>query len=683
MRNRGVYYFNCKKLVLLIAIAAVTITSYAQSLPPDKDQQKNDSLKNYNLNEVEIKALESLRIHVSPVPVQILNGKTLENLNSLSVADAVRYFSGVQLKDYGGIGGLKTINVRSLGTNHTAVFYDGIAIGNAQNGQVDLGKFSLSNMEEISLYNGQNPDLLQPAKSYSSASSIYLKSKIPAFQANKPLNATFTLKSGSFGLINPALDVDYKLTNKIYSRISTEFTNANGHYKFRYTNGVYDTTAVRNNADIIAYRLEATLFGKPDSNTSWTAKYYHYHSERGLPGAIVANRFDYSQRLWDQSNFLQIDFDRKVTSFYKLAFKGKYTADYNRYLDPEYITTNGFLENEYKQKESYFSLANEFQLFPSWKMSLSADYIHNTLDANLYRFPYPARNTFLAVLATDVKFKGLNIQGSLLGTFIDESVEAYQAASSKQEYTPAIMFSWKPFENQDLRVRGFYKSIFRMPTFNDLYYTFIGNSFLRPEYTDQYDIGLTYFKFLNGNVFTYLSVQSDVYYNSVRDKIVAVPSSNLFRWTMINLDEVKIKGLEVNIKTNGVISRQLRFSSLLNYTYQKALDVTPEAYNYHHQIPYIPLHSGSFTASVDADHYGANYSFIYTGERYNQKANIPANYVEPWYTHDISGWYSFKVYNYPFTIRAEVNNLLNQYYDVILNFPMPGRNYRFTLCMNI
>ena len=43
-------------------------------------------------------------------PVQILSGKELEKLNVYSVADALRYFSGVQIKDYGGIGGLKTVN---------------------------------------------------------------------------------------------------------------------------------------------------------------------------------------------------------------------------------------------------------------------------------------------------------------------------------------------------------------------------------------------------------------------------------------------------------------------------------------------------------------------------------------------------------------------------------------------
>ncbi len=72
------------------------------------------------------------------IPAQTLKEEEqFQRLNSFSVADAIRYFSGVQLKDYGGVGGLKTVNIRSMGTNHMAVFYDGIQLGNAQNGQVD------------------------------------------------------------------------------------------------------------------------------------------------------------------------------------------------------------------------------------------------------------------------------------------------------------------------------------------------------------------------------------------------------------------------------------------------------------------------------------------------------------------------------------------------------------------
>ena len=89
------------------------------------------------------------------IPVKELSGERLQRLNSHNVADALRYFSGIQIKDYGGVGGLKTVNIRSMGTNHVGVFYDGIELGNAQNGTVDLGRFSLDNMESVTLYNGQ------------------------------------------------------------------------------------------------------------------------------------------------------------------------------------------------------------------------------------------------------------------------------------------------------------------------------------------------------------------------------------------------------------------------------------------------------------------------------------------------------------------------------------------------
>ncbi|MGN0234170.1 MAG: TonB-dependent receptor, partial [Bacteroidaceae bacterium] len=49
---------------------------------------------------------------------QQLKGEELQRLNSLNVADALRFFAGVQLKDYGGVGGIKTVNIRSMGTNH-------------------------------------------------------------------------------------------------------------------------------------------------------------------------------------------------------------------------------------------------------------------------------------------------------------------------------------------------------------------------------------------------------------------------------------------------------------------------------------------------------------------------------------------------------------------------------------
>lgn len=677
--------FCNKYLVLIPCTFIVFLNSQAFSQEKDKDSisRSSDSLKTFTLRDVEVKSSEYRKIHSSPVAVQQLKGTDLENLNSLSIADAVRYFSGVQLKDYGGIGGLKTINVRNLGSQHTSVYYDGLAIGNAQNGQIDLGKYSLQNMKEISLYSGQKPDLLQPAKAHASASSLYLISETPEFKDGKRHHTNVQLKGGSFGLLNPSLNASYKIIDNIYTKISSEYLHANGRYKFRYTNGVYDTTATRNNTDITSLRLETGIYKTQDKGISWSINFYHYQSNRGLPGAIVANRFDYSQRLWDRNSFMQGSYKNKLNKRYSFAIKGKFAKDYTRYLDPEHISLDGFLDNRYDQKEGYLSLANEFIVTNYWKIGLSTDFQYNKLDANLYRFAYPVRKTVLAALTSDIELDNIHIQGSLLGTIVNETVKTFNDTSNKEELSPTLMFNWKPFKSETFRVRGFYKNIFRLPTFNDLYYTFIGNTNLKPEYTNQYNLGFSFSKILQNGFLNHISIQSDLYYNTVKDKIIAMPSANLFRWTMMNLGKVDIRGLELALQTQHHLTKNLTLSTRTNYTYQKAIDLTPKGTTYSEQIPYAPLHSGSFISTIAANTYGMNYSFIYTGERYSQKANIPANYVEPWYTHDIAFWRTFEISQQKVKLHAEVNNFLNQYYDVILNFPMPGRHYRLTLTVPI
>jgi len=125
------------------------------------------------------------------IPSQKLDGAVLERLNAHSVADALRYFSGLQIKDYGGVGGLKTVNIRSMGTNHLGIFYDGIELGNAQNGQIDLGQLSLDNVEEITLYNGQKSAIFQPASDFGNAGSVYIRTRTPRFDINKLFNLRF------------------------------------------------------------------------------------------------------------------------------------------------------------------------------------------------------------------------------------------------------------------------------------------------------------------------------------------------------------------------------------------------------------------------------------------------------------------------------------------------------------
>lgn len=615
------------------------------------------------------------------IPVQRLDGQQLERLSAHSVADALRYFSGVQIKDYGGVGGLKTVNIRSMGTQHVGVFYDGVELGNAQNGQVDLGRFSLDNMETISLYNGQKSDVFQSAKDFASAGAVYMLSRTPVFGETEHTHLKATFKTGSFGLANPALLWERKLSDRLSTSLSAEGMYTTGKYRFTYqVKDGYDTTAVRHNGDVRALRVENGWFGKAQGGY-WRAKAYLYASERGYPGAVVRNKFMHEDRQWDWNTFVQGMYRKDVSERYHLMVKGKYAYDYLRYLaDPNKDETLFYADNRYRQQESYLSLVQGLHLLPGWDLGVAADYQFNALNANLRDFVYPRRHTALLSVATSWRIQRLKAQASLLGTWVHDAVRTgAERAIDRLEWTPTVVCSWQPWPAHDWHLRGFYKRIFRMPTLNDLYYTLIGNTRLNPEYTDQYNVGMTYGRSFAHGFLRRIEGQADAYYNRVEDKIVAIPTANAFRWTMLNLGEVRIKGVDVAVQAVGQIRKDFTVQIRLNYTWQQAQDVTDRASEFYGgQIPYIPWHSGSAALNLGWRRWELNYSFIYTGERYTSQANIPENYLLPWYTSDLALAHQLPLKKGDLRLVLEVNNLFNQQYEVVLCYPMPGINFKCT-----
>lgn len=658
-------------LAVVMPLVCCCVDLYAQTV---------DSTKTYHIEEVSVSAQ---RIRKEVIPVQMLAGEELQKLSVHSVADAIRYFSGIQIKDYGGIGGLKTVNIRGLGTQHVGVFYDGVQLGNAQNGQIDLGRFSLDNMEAVSLYNGQKSAIFQSAKDFASAGSIYMTARHPSFGEGQNYRLKGTFKTGSFGLVNPSVLLEHRLSKQVSGSLSAEYMYTSGKYKFRYRqkNG-YDITETRKNGDVEAIRAEYGLFGDMQGG-EWKAKAYLYNSERGLPGAAVRETGDFvhEDRQWDTNFFLQGSF-RKHWGNYSLQTNGKYAYDYLHYLsDPRLDVTTMYVNNHYRQHELYFSAANMLNILPFWSADVSVDFQWNKLNADLVNFVYPCRYTALVAAATALHFERFKLQASLLGTFVHETTKVPNAAAGdKHKYTPTVVASWQPFKNEDLNLRAFYKKIFRMPTLNDLYYTFIGNIDLNPEYTTQYDIGVTYSRKFRGGYPARLEFQADAYYNEVTDKIVAMPTSNQFRWTMVNLGYVEMHGVDVALQTEWHLLKDLKANLRVNYTYEKAQDFTDAKSDYYGgQIPYIPWHSGSAVLNLSYRDWDMNYSFIYTGERYELSANIPENYAKEWYTNDLSLSRRLHWKKMLWKLTAEVNNVFNQQYEVVQWYPMPGINFRFVI----
>lgn len=622
------------------------------------------------------------------IPVQRLSGDELKKLNSLTVADAMRYFSGLQVKDYGGVGGLKTVNVRSMGTNHSAVVYDGVELGNAQNGQIDLGQFSLDNIEEISLHNGQKSDILQPAKDFGSAASVYLRTKRPVFAPGSNFRFRGSVKAGSFDLLNVAAVAEFKFSPKVSASMSVEGLTSSGKYKFRVRRFApdgtmaYDTTATRRNGDINAIRAEVNLYGNL-SVGSWSAKVYNYSSKRGIPGAVVNNVWHRGERQSDCNTFAQGTWQANFGRYSALCnIKYAYYATHYINNDPRTVK----IDNRYRQHEFYVSVANKFQIMPMWSASLSYDLQYNKLWADMPDFVLPQRLSNFVALASSIDFERVKLMASAGAVFIRDHNVRHNTVSHRSALTPALYASVIPLRGvREFSVRAFAKQSFRMPTFNDLYYTDVGNAQLKPERVTQYNLGLLYERAgFRSPFWAALRIGVDAYYNRVDNKIVAYPRGQQFRWTMLNLGKVDIKGVDATMAVSVRPISDLMLTIRGQYTFQQAIDVTnQDASYYRHQIPYVPRHSGSAVLNVSFRQWALNVSHVRVGSRYNKQENISYNYMRPWQTTDLSVSYDFKLAKVDFRALVEVNNLLNQDYYVIVNYPMPGRNFRFTLSLNL
>ena len=691
-----------RRLLSIVILTLSCVAAFAQNNVADS-LYLDSIYRHLELEEYTITARVKEKDIIIP---QTLSGVQLKKMNALSVADAIRYFSGVQIKDYGGVGGIKTVNIRSMGTNHMGVYYNGIQLGNAQNGQIDLGKYSLENIEEIQLYNGQKSDIWQSAREFGAAGSIYLTTRRPRFAEGKTVNVKAQMRAGSFALIDPSLLLDVKLSETMSLTMNAELISSDGKYPFRYRRVTpsgevaYDTTAIRQNGDINAIRVEAAVNHYYSNTGFWKLQLYHYNSERGVPGAIVNNVWRNGERLWDRNSFLQATWQDELFNRWSVRVNAKYANDYTRYINNDDKLIH--VENQYLQQELYFTMAHKVRIFDWWDVSAAYDLQYNAL--SMYAEAHRFTHWLSAATAINVK-NYLRVQASVLGTFVKDlpqpSLKGREFSPSEGggregHFTPALFLSYRPTQLVDLRLNAFYKQSYRYPTFNDLYYTYMGNAFLKPELAKQHSVGLSFtqpFRIAEqkGSEF---HLNADYYYNRISDKIIAYPKGQQFRWTMLNLGLVKINGVDVNAQLHFVLPMDFYLTAKAQYTYQTAIDITdPNDSYYGDQIPYIPWHSGSavgmFGWQNDWQQYGLNYSFIYVGERYNQQENIIYNYTQPWYPHDLSVFGEWNIKPLassphrlsPITLRLalDINNLLSQDYDVIINYPMPKRNFKCTV----
>jgi outer membrane cobalamin receptor len=463
-----------------------------------------------------------------------------------------------------------------------------------------------------------------------------------------------------------------------------EATWSAGNYPYLIQNGMFSQKAERSNSDIRAFQGEINVVNRFSDSSGLQTKIWGYSSERGLPGSVIFFNDIAVQRLEDKNFFIQSRYLKKINERYSLLVSAKYSSIYTRYTDPNFPNNAGGLDDQYTQNEVYGSVAVSHRSGKYFSFSLASDIASTHLSANINAFPSPERTSLWNNFSIQFARSHWQLNASLLNTNINDKTSSGPAAGNKNKFTPAFAAGYKTSPESPFLFRFFYKDIFRMPSFNDLYYTYNTNinPKLRPEYSSQLDAGFTYTR-NPARAGTRISISVDGYYNQIKDKIIAVPAQNLFIWTMENIGKVQIRGIDINAEASGKISAVSKWSARIAYTWQQALDKTnPSAAQYKNEIPYTPENSGSALGAFYYKNWSIGYSLLFSGSRYTLGENDPSNLLEGWITQDLFLACELNCRSFRTTIKGEVNNIFNEYYDVIHYYPMPGRSYQISIIIN-
>ena len=626
----------------------------------------NDSTQ--TIDEVVVKGFRIPGNVLASTPIQTLSHTDMERLGIHDMGDALKRFAGVQVKDYGGIGGMKTVNIRGLGAGHTGITYDGVQVGDCQSGQVDLSRFTLDNVSLVSLQIGQEDNIYQSAKAYTSAGLINI-STLQGVSDRKP-HLTTTLRTGSYGLFSPSL-----LYHQQFSRLGigayTSYERADGVYWFTLKNGIKTIHERRNNSDIKTWRGELNMSYQLTDKQTLQWKAYGFTSNRGLPGAVIYDNTYSAERLKDKNVFTQMLYENRFSNRIKMKAAAKWNYAWSRYSD---IPASGYKEDTYRQNETYLTATLWTNPLQGLNLSFAQDYAHNHLSMTLPKAANPTRNSLWTALAANYQIGAFSVNASLLATNIYERVKQGNASDGFHRLSPAFSMQWRCL--QDFRLRFGYKDIFRTPTLNELYYTGIGNRHLNPEKSRQWNLGATYSHTFNRTL--QLSLTADGYFGNVTDKIIAVPK--MFYCQMMNAGKVRQLGLDVSANIEKRWGNDWTVSATGSYSLMKATDISdPTAVYYRNQIAYTPRHSGSASILLHTPWLDFSYNVLFMGERYTLSYNIPDNRMKPFADHSITLSREFNINKQQLRVQFDVRNLGNKNYEVVRFYPMPGTNWRLSV----
>ncbi len=630
-----------------------------------------------SLGTAEVTAARRVAGIATAVPVQRIDSADIVQRGITDMGDALRRFSGVNLRDYGGAGGLKTVSVRGLGAGHTAVTYDGLSVNDTRQGQIDLGQFSIDRLGSIELQTLEGGSLLCPVRN---AAAAVVSLQTPWGNApDKRWHGTATLRQASFGTYAPSVFVSKKVARRTQVNASADYFFAHNDYPFVVENGAATQHLRRTNSRMQTATAEGNLhhtYGTDRRGGEIDAKIYFAHNYRHLPGMVLYYVNKNNERLLEQNAFAQMQWRERVGAF-RLFAAAKYnwqTSQYDNY-DKQY--PGGVNSQHYWQRETYATAGASYDILPCLQAAYATDFAYASLNSNLSVDRRADRHTWLQSLTLGYHTGRMQLTARGIWHQYWNGMEGGGSARDAKRLTPSVTASVTAVRSPFLlTVRAGYKEAFRMPTFTESYYYHYGSKTLLPELTRQLSAGLT-LQARPARWWETIALTADIYRNRVSDRIVSIPY-NLFVWKTVNMGDVRTLGLDLTLQNKWQPARKHHLLLALNYSWQQCRDYTsPTESSWHKQLAYTPLHSGAGSLTWLNPWLSLVVHTAFASTRWSTNNHLPTTSLSAYEEWGMAAFRRFKLTkDIEAEVRADLVNAFNTHYEVIRRYPMPGRSYK-------
>ncbi len=625
------------------------------------------------------KALPEVRIELTTDSIllsgesQQISAKKIGLYASEDVGALTQKIAGITLKNYGGIGGMKTIAYRGISGTNTAIVLDGFSLQNTMVGQLDLSNLQVDNVHSLTFTSGVPSDELIPISALMQGNTLSLKT-IENTPINDTLELRYTSKVGSFGQLDNYGSYKRSVTNSLLS-VYGKYRSFSGNYPYTLENGDLSSVSYRKNNQLYEGFGGVNYAQVFNPQLKIRTSIHFNQSERGLPGAVILYNQTANQRLNQQNTYGNIVLEAKGSKG-KMNIYNSLNYGYLNYIDPSFLNNSGGLN------QWYYNTINQTGVTLNRKIKDSAFMLYGGVEhtfssltaTNQYVFS-PKRYHLQSVLGMKATLKTFSFTVQVGNhTLQNQQGNSVKNTSAWTSYVQLEKRNYHPLVGLP---RIWFKQTFRMPSFSELYYNTIGNHDLKPELALQFSAGTSY-RFLKNSL--HLSV--DAYYNKVDNKILAIPTKNLFVWSILNVGKVQIFGVDLMLRKNWRLSNKLELDASTNYAFQQVQDISDEkATTYKNQLAYFPVHTlQSEISLLWNNRTGIFISNSTISKRFVLNENTSSNELQGFSTFDLTCYYKMNSYKKnKLKLSMTVKNLANTPYQYISYFVMPGRNYLMTL----